>query len=345
MRLMLDARAMRRPPPLVVAAVVVLLGFAGAFAAVVVLPGWLVDDTRFVGAATNPATEEKRLKARHDVRTVGVQLVGALALIVGGAFTWRTVWLTREGQITDRLAKAIEQLGADRQEVRVGAIHALGRVARDSRVDHPEVMALLAEHLRARHPSPKDDTPSPGVPPEVGAVAMVLRARRVRWDPAEPRLNFSAIDFRSAALQKVDLRRADLRKCHFRGAYLSDANLTGARLQEARLTSASLQRATLKRAQLSNAKLGRAHVTAACLRGADLDDVFWDRTDLRDADLRMTLKAPTSEVTFKKLVLFNDKTKWPWDERWWARVVRPLLPLARSAQGRWHQLRQNRNPA
>ena len=113
--------------------------------------------TRFTNAR-DAAAEEQRLAARDDVRTVGVQLVGALTLIVGGALTWRTVWLTRQGQITDRMASSVERLGEEQKvSVRVGAIYALGRVARDSRADHPAVIELLAEHMPATHPGIGED--------------------------------------------------------------------------------------------------------------------------------------------------------------------------------------------
>jgi hypothetical protein len=176
---------MRRPSVLLLVGAFVAAGFVSAGLAFFALPSRLVDDARFPDAATNPATEELRLKARHDVRTAGVQLVGALALIVGGALTWRTVWLTREGQITDRLSRAIEQLGdVEKRSVRIGAIHALGRVARDSRGDHAAVIALLGEHLRTVSPAvgedgrPLDLGERRGIDPEVRAVTAVLRAPR-----------------------------------------------------------------------------------------------------------------------------------------------------------------------
>jgi pentapeptide repeat protein len=313
-----NARWMRRASPMLVVCAFVVVGCAWAAAAFFVIPGRLVDDARFDDAASNAATEEKRLKARNDVRTVGVQLVGALALIVGGALTWRTVWLTREGQITDRLTKAIEQLGEhEKTSVRVGAIHALGRVARDSRVDHPAVMAILGEHLRASHPA-VDETGEPlaarrGVDPEVRAVAMVLRARRPRWDPEQPQLNFSRIDFRNAPLQGVDLKATDLRQSNFRGAYLSDADLTDAQLTRATLSGASLQRCKLKGARLAGADLRYAHAEKACLRSAELDEVLWQNTELQGADLRAAKGIPQTlrEARDPKLVIFDKRTKWP----------------------------------
>jgi Pentapeptide repeats (8 copies) len=312
-----DAAGVRRMSSLLLVGVVVAVGFTAAAGAFFVLPNRLVDDARFRGAGSDVTVEEKRLKARDDVRTAGVQFLGALALIVGGALTWRTVWLTREGQITDRLAKAIEQLGdAERRNVRVGAIYALGRVARDSRADHAEVMALLGEHLRTVAPAVGEDgrrlelDGRRGVDPEVRAVAMVLRERRARWDPKDPRLNFSGIDFRNAPLQGVSLRRADLRRSNFRGAYISDAELSGARLDEATLWGTNLQRARLEQTSLAGADLRYAHAEGACLRAAELDEVLWGATELQRADLRGAT-GMREGLRNSGLVSFDERTRWP----------------------------------
>ena len=76
-------------------------------------------------------------------------------------YTARNFRLSREGQVTDRYTKAIEQLGSDKLDVRIGGIYALERVARDSRRDHPTVMEVLAafvrEHSREQWPPSADD--------------------------------------------------------------------------------------------------------------------------------------------------------------------------------------------
>src|ERR1051326_4057166 len=52
----------------------------------------------------------------------------------------RTHELTEQGQITDRYTKAVEQLGSDKLDVRIGGIYALERITRDSPNDHPTAM-------------------------------------------------------------------------------------------------------------------------------------------------------------------------------------------------------------
>ncbi|TKK85217.1 hypothetical protein FDA94_26455 [Herbidospora galbida] len=56
--------------------------------------------------------------------------------------TRRTFRLGEQGHVTDRYTKAIEQLGSDKLDIRLGGIYALERIARDSARDHPTVMEV-----------------------------------------------------------------------------------------------------------------------------------------------------------------------------------------------------------
>jgi hypothetical protein len=78
----------------------------------------------------------------------GVFAAGALAF-TGLTFilSRRTFRLTEQGQVTDRYTKAIEQLGPDKLDVRIGSIYALERVAYDSARDHSTVMEVLAAFI------------------------------------------------------------------------------------------------------------------------------------------------------------------------------------------------------
>ncbi|MCP2338702.1 hypothetical protein [Actinomadura rupiterrae] len=58
--------------------------------------------------------------------------------------------VTRQGQDTGRYAKAVEQLGSARGEVRLGGIYALQRLAQDSGRDRPTIVHVLAAYARTR---------------------------------------------------------------------------------------------------------------------------------------------------------------------------------------------------
>jgi len=217
--------------------------------------------------------------------------------------TRQTFELTEQGQVTDRFTKAIEQLGSDKLDVRLGGIYALERIARDSAQDHPTVMEVLAafirEHSLEQWPSP--DTDSSG---RTGAASQALpdtigawwRARTVRYlamrsssppgDPEQERLTrpdvqaaITVVGRRDAKrdILPIDLTHADLAGANLVGlnltrANLTDASLTGVPLTGADLTRAHLTRADLRWADLNAADLTGAYLTRAHLTGAVLDD-------------------------------------------------------------------------
>src|SRR5215218_1041515 len=77
------------------------------------------------------------------------QILGGAALLSGLYFTWRTLQVNREGQITERFTRAIEQLGATHAdnsknlELRLGGIYALERISKESEEDHGTIMEVL----------------------------------------------------------------------------------------------------------------------------------------------------------------------------------------------------------
>ena len=172
-------------------------------------------------------------------------------------FTVRKFVLSRDGQVTGRYAKAIEQLGSEKLDVRIGGICALERVARDSATDHPAVMEMLAAFIREHSheqrppPGPSGRARERSLRPDVQAALTVVGRRLTERD-----------------IEPIDLARADLTGANLGGARLTGANLGGARLTGANLTSANLTDADLTDADLTHADLTRADLTRAELTGA-----------------------------------------------------------------------------
>jgi hypothetical protein len=128
-----------------------------------------------VGSAKGPLLQTARDAARGRLLTLGAGLLAAGALgFTARNFTLsrRTFVLTEQGQVTDRYTKAIEQLGSDKLDVRIGGIYALERVACDSARDHPTVMRFSPHSSgsihtgRGRHQVPaarnRNDRLAPG---------------------------------------------------------------------------------------------------------------------------------------------------------------------------------------
>jgi hypothetical protein len=95
---------------------------------------------------------------RKDLVLAVAQILGGTALISGLYFTWRTLQVTSEGQITERFTRAIDQLGKfddERKklfEIRLGGIYALERIARESPEDYWPIMEILTAYVRHNAP-------------------------------------------------------------------------------------------------------------------------------------------------------------------------------------------------
>jgi hypothetical protein len=290
-----------------------------AYLALKVVPEWL--------ANTHKLTPDQARAEVGRVRTaVLATLAGAIA-VTGSVIAGLTYRLNRElavqaeerdrrsheldrqGQLTERFTRAIDQLGnRDSLDVRLGGIYALERIARDSADDHPQVMEVLTAFIRDHAPwppsapsseqfTPADVTASGRIVEErpetdVQAILTVLGRRNRAHDPEGRRaLDLRATDLRGASLSGLHLGNADLSGAHLEGAWLFVAHLEGARLYRVTLTSAwlnnvHLERADLANAQLPSANLLSAHLEHATLRGADLKAANLTGAHLNEADLQ-----------------------------------------------------------
>jgi Pentapeptide repeats (8 copies) len=95
---------------------------------------------------------------RKDLILAVAQILGGTALLSGLYFTWRSLQVNREGQITERFTTAIDQLGKidDRGdklfEIRIGGVYALDRIARESEEDYWPIMEVLCAYVRKHAP-------------------------------------------------------------------------------------------------------------------------------------------------------------------------------------------------
>ena len=93
--------------------------------------------------------DPQRLKAENDIRSTLLQGLAGAFLLVGLVFTARTVQLNRQGQITERYTRAIDQLGHGSVDVRSGGVYALERLAKDLQPDG-ETASRRSRRLHSR---------------------------------------------------------------------------------------------------------------------------------------------------------------------------------------------------
>lgn len=180
--------------------------------------------------------------------------------------------LTAQGQITDRYTAAVDQLGSDQPEVRLGGIYALERIMNDSKPDQPTIVEVLFTFIRYRAPNP---CPNGRDHPEndVQAALTVLGRRNPKLDLGKARSDLSSTcligaNLTNANLPGVNLTYTDLTCAHLPGAHLENADMNNTYLSKAHLSVAKLTNATL-----TNTVLHDAYLTGGDLTGATLDHV------------------------------------------------------------------------
>lgn len=256
-------------------------------------------------AETRIQLRQAQAQLQNSVRSTLLQLTAGLLVIAGAAATWRQVHVNREGQITDRFTRAIEQLGNDNVDIRIGAIYALERIARNSPVDRTAVQFTLAAFVRNHSPwhvgtpgGPVHPTVAveerpwlqilaPDIQAAVGVLARRLPAPRARREfPVDPKLYLSRVDLRGVQLYRgrrlvnTQLRYANLARSWLEGTRLDGCDLKSADLRRCRLVDASFLRANLNGAFLSGADLSGADLRESDLRGADMADAVLDGAKL-----------------------------------------------------------------
>jgi uncharacterized protein YjbI with pentapeptide repeats len=271
-----------------------LAAIAGVTAVIWVLPAVLTRHPHIDSAADR----HQAIAATRTGLVAGLAAIGAAG---GLAYTARTYRLSREGHVTDRYSKAVEQLGDENVEVRLGGIYALERLMRDSPADQPTIMETLCAYVRqhaprnpppatvdrdrrvAGHRRPRSVPASNRLAEDVQAILTVLGRRRPVAN--EGRMDLSNTDLTGAQLEEENLTDANLAGANLTRVRLVEANLTDAELAGANLTGANLAGANLIRAQLDVANLTNAQLVKANLTDAQLDWANLTRAWLVEANL------------------------------------------------------------
>lgn len=229
----------------------------------------------------------------------------------------------RQRRITESFSKAVEQLGSDKLEVRLGGIYALERLSQESPRDYWTVMENLTAFVRERTRRAEAERTAKPLDQRIAEAAYSLWekagrpegrskefwAEAVRRERSEepPRPTFATVltmDFSEswreppatdiAAVLTVIQRRSaehrareatEMRVLDFRQAVLWRTALSAAHLERASFSEAHLEGADLGEAHLEGANLGRAHLQGANLSGAHLEGADLSGAHLERADL------------------------------------------------------------
>jgi len=238
----------------------------------------------------------------------------------------KTLEIAQEGQITERFTRAIEQLGSNKIEIRLGAIYALERIANESDKDYWPIMKILAAYVRMNSSVDRSrcanfstvfplsmDTKNSEIAKkelldmnklsDIQVALTILGRRKYRYNNGESEkldlcttnlgmINLTMAHFEGANFAMAHLEGTNFTQAHLEGANFSMTHLNNltflrqANLEEANLMGASLAGTCLEEANLIGANLMGANLTAARIIYAHLERTNLEGADLRGADLR-----------------------------------------------------------
>ena len=220
--------------------------------------------------------------------------------------TAQTLEVTELGHLTDRYSKAVEQLGDDKLDVRLGGIYALEQIVFDSprQRDQATIVEVLSAFVRI-HSDPlyqyKSSLLDLGELRHVSAQEQQRLATEYVADLDKPPVDVQAAvtvlgrlplrkgatrgDLSAAQLVGADLFKADLSSVNLAGANLTKAVLNEATLTKSLLLNADLSNAFLINTDLTETRLFKANLTEAWLLEANLTAAIFIGAQLSKANL------------------------------------------------------------
>ena len=230
--------------------------------------------------------ELERAKLENEYRRTMAQLGTAVLLMATIYFTWRQLSATEEGKITDRFSKAVELLSSGNTAARIGGIHALERISKDSPKDYQPVIAILASFVRDMAKRDGTDTSAPSASSERGAYSHRLVDVQAALSVLARRNQDYLHEGKRIFLDHCDLRNALFVDGKFQGFVFDGTDFSNAVMIRTDLRGALLKNGVLIGADLSNARLDEAKLNGANLSGADIDEANLEGADLRNATLK-----------------------------------------------------------
>jgi len=280
--------------------------------------------------ATGVLKPDQVVKATNDVRGTMLQGIFGLLFIGTAFFTYQQLKVSRDNRTTEQFTRAIEHLGSEQMDVRVGGIYALERIARASTEDQERraVLEILSTYIREHARKDRGDaagvqtcTPSwlklwrrrkhsatPGAaqvsPLDADVHAGLLVLARRSKDAQDPPIILSGTDLSRAYLAAPRVSVARFNRVNLQESVLQVANLASADLRHADLWAADLRWSNLQGANIQEAYLYEAKLCHSNLSGADLRGANLKKADLTGASHEgIKLSGATADA----------ETQWPTD--------------------------------
>ncbi|NJL19803.1 MAG: pentapeptide repeat-containing protein [Leptolyngbyaceae cyanobacterium SM1_3_5] len=287
------------------------VGTLAALVAIGLLVVWLVVEVpKRQAAGLHLQDSEKIFDAENKARATILQGLLGLSFLVTAYFALKNLqvaeknreiaeqnWqLAEDKHGTDRFVKAVEMLANEKQEIRLGGIYSLKRIAEESQKNYWTVIEVLVAFIESR--SLREQV---GEDNKISAdIQAALDVVGFQQAPEGRKIALKSANLRGASLKGARLANADFEFVNLSQASLSSSDLSEAKLggnisfalfQEAILTKAQFAATNLEGTVFDEADLKQTMFVQANLRQAhfckaDLEGTIFHRSDITEADFR-----------------------------------------------------------
>jgi uncharacterized protein YjbI with pentapeptide repeats len=266
------------------------------------------------------------------IRNIGLVVAAAIGLPV--AF-WRSR-IANKTLLAETYTKAIDQIGDEKEAIKLGGLYALEKIARDNRQYHGQIIEVLCAFVRLHAPldieieemndeemrTQENNAKKPKLTVQAALTIIgrrnasfehvsKLRTLRNRFNSRfnqflgsyilpENKQDRVFLDFSSTNLEGANFDNANLELSDFSNANLKKAFFWGADLEMATLSKVNLSFANLSCANLRSAGISSANLEGAFLRNSNLEYAELLTSNLKDAHLE---KANLKKTNFEGAVL------------------------------------------
>lgn len=235
------------------------------------------------------------------IRNYSLVLAAAIGLPLA---IWRSSTASKQANAAEKQAEiskkvadeqifldAIKLFESTNADVRIGAIHALQRIALINEEYYEDIIKVFCTFIRNNSNNQRKGKPYSYVRPDIDAVLDALRTRKIEFDDTKKRhifllngsylagtklteINLSKANFEKSNLEFADLRRSDFSQCRFDHSKLTRAHFAGSNL-----FGASFRWADLTLAEFYNNDLDECSFHQAILIGTSFEDVKIESTE------------------------------------------------------------------
>lgn len=251
--------------------------------------------------------QSSRVTATIETWKSLLQFLGGLGIFLGVVITWiqlvdsrenfketienqtqelllseQRVILASNTADIDRFERAVRNLDADNQTVRLSGVLTLEQIAsqnpEDYRITISQVLSVFVVDTMssARVDVGRDSD----VLPSMDVVAAINAIQSLRPADSDRRIALDGVNFADTRIPEIDLHSASLNEGVFTNADMRRANLSNSLL-----LNANLEAANLEGAKLSNSAISNSNLKAAIFLGSDLERATLQESDLSGASL------------------------------------------------------------